>query len=73
MEKDQSEIKHTLTEIKNNIQRFNSRLEDPKNQVKYFKYKEAKNTQWEKQNEKRIQKVEDSVRSFWENFKHTNI
>jgi chromosome segregation ATPase len=44
MKKDQLEIKHTLTEIKNNIQRSNSRLEDCKNQVKNLKYKEAKNT-----------------------------
>ena len=73
MKKDQLEIKHTLTEIKNNIQRSNSRLEDPKNQVKDLKYEEAKNTQLEKQKEKRIQKYEDSVRSLWDNFKRTNI
>ncbi|KAK1340128.1 hypothetical protein QTO34_018692 [Cnephaeus nilssonii] len=73
MKKDQLEIKHTLTEIKNNIQRSNSRLEDRKNQVKELKYKEAKNTQPEKQKAKRIQKYEDSVRSLWDNFKHTNI
>ena len=70
MKKDQIEIKHTLTEIKNNIQRSNCRLEDPKNQVKDVKYKEAKNTQPEKQKAKRIQKYEDSVRSL---FKCTNI
>ena len=73
MKKDQLEIKHTLTEIKNIIQRSNSRLEDPKNQVKDLKYEEAKNTQPEKQKEKRIQKYEDSVRSLWDNFKRTNI
>ncbi|KAK1336450.1 hypothetical protein QTO34_004257 [Cnephaeus nilssonii] len=73
MKKNQLEIKHTLTEIKNIIQRPNSRLEEHKNQVKDLKYKEAKNTQPEKQKEKRIQKVEDSVRSFWDNFKCTNI
>ena len=45
MKKDQLEIKHTLTEIKNNIQRSDSRQEDPKNKVKDLKYKEAKNSQ----------------------------
>ena len=35
--------------------------------------KEAENTQSEQQKEKRIQKYEDSLRSFWDNFKHTNI
>ncbi|KAK1346647.1 hypothetical protein QTO34_000507 [Cnephaeus nilssonii] len=60
MKKDQLEIKHTLTEIKNIIQRPNSRLEDRKNQLKDLEYKEAKDTPPEKQEEKRIQKVEDS-------------
>ena len=69
MKKDQLEIKHTLTEIKNIIQRPNSRLEECKKQVKELEYKEAK----EKQEKKGIQKVEDSVRSLWDNFKHTNI
>ncbi|KAK1346450.1 hypothetical protein QTO34_000306 [Cnephaeus nilssonii] len=41
-------------------QRPNSRLEERKNQVKDLKYKEAKDTPPEKQEEKRIQKVEDS-------------
>ncbi|KAK1336287.1 hypothetical protein QTO34_004092 [Cnephaeus nilssonii] len=73
MKKDQLEIKHTLTEIKNIIQRPKSRLEDRKNQVKDLEYQEAKNAPLEKQKEKRIQKVEDSVRSLWDNFKRTNI
>ncbi|KAK1340649.1 hypothetical protein QTO34_017039 [Cnephaeus nilssonii] len=73
MKKDQLEIKHTLTEIKNIIQRSNSRLEKRKNQVKDLEYKEAKDTAPEKQEEKRFQKVEDSVRSLWDNFKRTNI
>ncbi|KAK1346746.1 hypothetical protein QTO34_000606 [Cnephaeus nilssonii] len=73
MKKDQLEIKHTLTEIKNIIQRPNSRLEDRKHQLKDLEYKEAKDTAPEKYEEKRIQKVEDSVRSLWDNFKRTNI
>ncbi len=50
--KNQLEIKHTLTEIKNIIQTPNSRTEERKNQVKDLKCEEAKNTQPEKQNEK---------------------
>nr|KAF6336869.1 hypothetical protein mMyoMyo1_012075 [Myotis myotis] len=71
--KNQLEIKHTLTEIKNIIQTPNSRPEDRKNQVKDLKCEEAKNTQPENQNEKRIRKYEDSVRSLWDSFKRTNI
>ncbi|KAK1343344.1 hypothetical protein QTO34_016123 [Cnephaeus nilssonii] len=73
MKKAQLEMKHTLTEIKNIIQRPSSRLEERKNQVKDLEYKEAKDTPPEKQEEKRIQKVEDSVRSLWDNFKRTSI
>ncbi|KAK1346973.1 hypothetical protein QTO34_000833 [Cnephaeus nilssonii] len=73
MKKVQLEMKHTLTEIKNIIQRPSSRLEERKNQVKDLEYKEAKDTPPEKQEEKRFQKVEDSVRSLWDNFKRTNI
>nr|KAF6282412.1 hypothetical protein mMyoMyo1_010057 [Myotis myotis] len=71
--KNQLEIKHTLIEIKNIIQTPNSRPEERKNQVNDSKREEAKNTQLEKQNEKRIRKYEDSVRSLWDSFKRTNI
>ena len=73
MKKDQLEIKYTLTEIKNIIQKPNSRLEERKNQVKDLECEEAKDTLPKKQEEKRIQKVEGSVRSLWDNFKRTNI
>ena len=73
IKKDQLEIKHTLTEIKNIVQRPNSRLEECKKQVKELEYKEERDTPLQKQEEKRIQKVEDSVRSLWDNFKCTNI
>ena len=38
-----------------------------------MEYKEAKNNQSEQQEEKRIQKNEDSVSSLWDNFKNFNI
>nr|KAF6330272.1 hypothetical protein mMyoMyo1_012267 [Myotis myotis] len=73
MIKKQLEIKHTQTEITNIIQTPNSRPEERKNQGKDLKCEEAKNTQPEKQNEKRIRKYEGSVRSLWDSFKRTNI
>ena len=65
-------MKDTLIEIKNNLQGINSRVDEAENQISNLKYMEAKNTQSEQQ-EKRIQKNEDSVRSLWDNFKCTNI
>ena len=68
-----SEVKDTLTEVKNNLQGNNSRVGEAENQNNYLEYKEARNNQSEKQEEKRIQKIKDSVRSLWDNFKCSNI
>ena len=38
-----------------------------------MEYKEAKNNQSEQEEEKRIQKKEDSVSGLWDNFKRSNI
>ena len=38
-----------------------------------MEHKEAKNNQSEQEEEKKIQKNEDSVSSLWDNFKRSNI
>ena len=69
----QSEMKDILIEIKNNLQGNNSRVDRAENQMYYLEHKEAKNKQSEQQEEKRIQKNEDSINSLWDNFKMSNI
>ena len=69
--KDQSEMKHTLTKMKNNLQEIKSRVDEAKNQISNFEDKKAKNRPII--TAKRIQNNEDSVRSLWDNFKHSNI
>ena len=59
--------------IKNITQSPKNRLEDRKNQDKDLRHKEPDDTPLNKQKDKRIQKVEDSVRNLWDNFKWTNI
>ena len=49
-------MKNTLAEIKNNLHRNNSRVNEGKNQINDVEHKEAKNNQAEQQEEKRIQK-----------------
>ena len=66
-------MKKTLSEIKNIIQSPKNRMEDCKNQVKDLEHKEPEDTPPQKQGAKRIQKVEDSVRKLWDNFKRNNI
>ena len=60
--KSQSEIKDAPIEIKNNLQGNNSTVDEAKNQINDLQPKEAKNNHAE-QEEKRIQKNEDSVNS----------
>ena len=56
MKKIQSEMKHTLIEIKNNLQGNNRKADETENQINDLEHKEAKNNQSEQQEEKRIQK-----------------
>ena len=53
-------MKHTLTEIKNNLQGNNSRVDEAENPINDLEYKEVKNNQSEQQ-EKRIQKNGDRI------------
>nr|KAF6308067.1 hypothetical protein mMyoMyo1_008852 [Myotis myotis] len=66
--KDQLEIKHTLTEIKNIIQTPNSRPEDRKNQVKDLKYEEAKtpNQKSKMKKESKNTKIVIKSRNLWD-------
>ena len=47
-------------------------MDEAENQINGMEHKETKNNQ-SKQEENRILKNEDIVRSFWDNFEHTNI
>ena len=46
-------------------------MDEAENQINDLEHKEAKNHQSEQ--EKRIQKKEDSINSLWDNFKRSNI
>ena len=60
-----------LIDIKNNLQGNNSRVGKAKNQINDLEHKEAKNNHAEQQ-EKRIQKIEDSINSPQDDFKRSN-
>ena len=48
-------------------------MDEAENQINDLEHKEAKNNQSEQQEEKKIQKNEDSVSSLWDTFKKYNI
>ena len=56
IKKNQSEMKDTLTEMKNNLWGINSRVDEAANHISNLDYKEVKNTQSEQREENRIQK-----------------
>ena len=56
------EMKVTLSEIKNNLQRIDSGVDEVKNQINDLEHKKEKDIQ-SVQEDKRIQKIKDSVRS----------
>ena len=47
-------MKYTPTEMKNTLQGINSTVDETQNKIRDLEYKEAKNTQSEQQEEKRI-------------------
>ena len=59
----QSEMKDSLIEIKNNLQGNNSRVNGAKIQINDLEHKEAKNNHTEQEEERRVQKNEDSISS----------
>ena len=66
-------MKDTLIEIKNNLQGNNSRMDEAKNQINDTEHKQAKKPNHAEEEEKRIQKNEDSINTLWDNFQRSNI
>ena len=59
------ERKVTLSEVRKNIQRTNSEGKEGGSQINNLEEKEEINIQREQQEEKRISKNEDSIRTLW--------
>ena len=66
------EMKVILSEIKKNPQGINSEGEEARIQINNLEHKEERSIQPEQQEETRIQKNEDSIRSLWDISKHAN-
>ena len=72
IKKTQAEMKVTLSEIKKKLQEINSGVDEAQNQINKLEHKEGK-TLNQNNKKKKIQKNENSLRSLWNNFKHTSI
>ena len=67
----QLEMMDTLIKIKNNLQGSNSRVDEAKNQINDLEDRREKTSNQNKRKKKRVQKIEDSVSSLWDNFKYS--
>ena len=72
-QKTEEEVKVMKSEIKENVQGTNSEGKETGTQINDLDQKEEIHIQPEQNEETRIQKNEERLRNFWNNFKRPNI
>ena len=65
--------KNTITEIKNTVERFNSRITEAEQWISEVEDRMVEITAEDQNKGKRMKRIEDSLRDLWDNIKHTNI
>ena len=69
----QTMMNNTINEIKNSLERINSRITETEEQISDLEDKIVEITTAEQNKEKRLKRIENSLRDLWDNIKHTNI
>ena len=69
----QTVMNNTINEIKNSLEGINSRITKAEEQISDREDKIVEITTAEQNKEKRMQRIEDSLRDLWDNIKCTNI
>ena len=69
----QTMMNNTIHEIKNSLEGINSRIIEAEVQISDLEDKIVEITTAEQNKEKRMKRIEDSLRDPWDNFKGTNI
>ena len=69
----QTVMNNTINEIKNSLEGINSRITEAEERITDLEDKTVKITTAEQNKEKRMKRIEDSLRDFWDNIKRTNI
>ena len=64
---------NTISEIKNTLERINSRISEAEETIRELEGKILEITSEEKNKVKRMKRAEDSLRDLWDRMKHTNI
>ena len=66
-------MKNTINEIKNSLEGINSRITEAEECISDLEDKIVEITTAEKNKEKRMKRIEDTLRDLWDNIKRTNI
>ena len=66
-------MNNTINEIKNTLEGINSRITEAKERISHLEDKIVEITTVQQNKEKRMKRIEDSLRDLWDNIKHTNI
>ena len=69
----QTMMNNTINEIKNSLKGINSRITEAKERISDLEDKIVEITTTEQNKEKRMKRVEDSLRDYWDNIKRNNI
>ena len=69
----QTMINSTINEIKNSLEGINSRIIEAEEGISDLENKIMEITTTEQNKEKRMKRIEDSLRDLWDNTKRTNI
>ena len=66
-------MKNTITEMKNTLEVINSKITEAGEWVCELQNGMVEMTAVDQKNQKRMKRIEDSLRDIWDNIKHTNI
>ena len=66
-------MNNTITEMKNTLEGINSRITEAEEQINDLEDKIVEITAAEQNKEKRMKRIEDSLRDLWDSIKCTNI
>ena len=69
----QTVMNNTITEIKNTLEGINNRITEGEEQISDLENKKVKITARKQNKEKRMKRIENSLRDLWDNIKCTNI
>ena len=66
-------MNNTITEIKNTLEGTNSRITEAEERKSELEDRTVEITAEEQNKGKRMKRIEDSLRDYWDHIKHTNI